>query len=466
MTIFKNIFLPCCLVFSVLISMQNCAVQIPPTGGPKDTLAPILTSSTIKDSAINFNGKSLNFKFNEYLETADLAAKLVINPLPIKTPTINSRLNSFTINLKDSLLPNTTYTVSILGGIKDLNEGNAIPQFKYLFSTGSTIATGSISGTVYNAATGQPDSTLIVMLHTNPHDSVVITKNPKYITQCKSNGSFTLPNLANDVYYIYALETDLGNYTYNNIDKKFAFANNPITINNNQQNQTLQAFIVEKIKDNNAPKINAPKPTKETDKRLKISLNLNNNQQNLLTPLTIETSKPIKNINQSFIQLIANKKTVPFTLVKDTATNNKFNIVTPWLENTNYALLLQKEFITDTLNNNYYKALDTLTFTTQKNADYGSLEIDFKNLNAPNALLQILSSNEVKESITLQGNKFFKKLMEPGTYQIRIVQDDNKNKKWDTGNFFKGKLQPEKVIFIKDIINVKANFDKQYTVVL
>jgi 5-hydroxyisourate hydrolase-like protein (transthyretin family) len=467
MKFFIKIFLPFCFLMVFAMSMQFCAVQIPPTGGPRDSIAPILLSATIKDSTLNFNAKAITFKFNEFIEGQDIGNKLFINPLPVKSPSVSNKLNAFTINFKDSLLPNTTYSIQVLGGIKDLNEGNAIPVFKYLFSTGNTIAKGSLSGKVFNAATGQPDSTLFVMLYTEAKDSAVFTTNPKYVTKCKGDGSFTLNNIANNTYYVYALETEMGSYNYNNNDKKFAFNNAAIIINNNEANATLQAFVAEKEKEKDKQKTTAVAPQpKETDKRLKFSPLLPEGKQDLLSILTCETNKPLKSIDASKMKLLADNINKNFEVTIDSLTNKKITLKTDWKENAEYALYLQKEFITDTLGNNFYKALDTIKFSTKKNADYGSLEIVFKNLPSKNALLQIILNDNVISSTLLTSNKFYQKLFVPGSYKLRIVQDDNNNKQWDTGNFFKGRKQPEKVYYIKEVVSVKANFDKQYNVEL
>jgi hypothetical protein len=467
---FINIFLLCCLS----CIFQNCAVQIPPTGGPRDSIAPILTNATIKDSTTNFNASSITFKFNEYIEGADISNNLIINPLPKKQPTVTTRLNSFTINLKDSLLPNTTYTLSVKNGIKDLNEGNKIENFSYLFSTGSTFDNGVVAGTIYNAATGAIDSTLTVMLYSNMADSAIALENPLYITNTKGNGTYNFNNIAPGTYKLYAYEATKGSYTYNNTDKKFAFFDETITVANDAStnNKDLYAYMQEK--ETTTPTVttakeNAGKPgdEKNEDKRLKFTNSLSDNKQDILSELTLNFNRHIITLDTAYIKLTANNKPVLFTTTIDTTDKRKIKIAANWVENTSYSLLLQKAFVTDTTKAQYYKQQDTLSFTTKKLSDYGSLEIIFSNLpNSNNLLLEIKRGETLVKSEYLKSNRFFIKVFEPGEYSASIIVDNNKNKKWDSGNYFKNKLQPEKIIRVPEKVAVRANFDKSYNIKL
>ena len=44
-----------------------------------------------------------------------------------------------------------------------------------------------------------------------------------------------------------------------------------------------------------------------------------------------------------------------------------------------------------------------------------------------------------------------------GKYNLKVIVDSNKNNKWDTGNL-KSQILPEKIIEIKDEINVRENW--------
>jgi hypothetical protein len=463
--VFINIFFLCC----ISCFFQNCAVQIPPSGGPRDSLPPVLVSATIKDSTTNFKASNITFKFNEYIDGTDLANAITINPLPVRQPTVTTRLNSFTISLRDSLLPNTTYTLKVKNGVKDLNEGNKIETFNYLFTTGNSFDNGKVTGSIYNASTGAVDSTLTVMLYKNITDSAVALENPIYITDTDGDGKYTFNNIAPGKYALYAYEATKGSYMYNNTDKKFAFYDSTIIVANNiiVENKDLYAFVQEKELPP-ASTINNNKPTEEknADKRLKFTTDMANNTQGLLDNLTLTFNRPIISIDTAFIKMVQGNNIVASKISIDTTDHTKINIETKWKEDAKYSLLIEKPFVTDTTKVQYYRQKDTLDFTTKKLIEYGSLEITFNNIPKGTVLLELKKGEAVVNREYISGNRFFIKTFEPGEYSAQLIIDNNKNKKWDTGNYFKGKKQPEKVIPIKETLGVRANFDKSYNIKL
>ena len=143
----------CLLIIAHFIMMliTGCAQIGAPTGGTQDTSAPVLVRSVPENKKLNFVGNKLTFTFNEYVEVQDIAANLLISPLQKNTPSINSSLKTVTLKFKDSLLPNTTYTINFGNAIKDINEGNVLNNFTFLFSTGNNIDSLSITGRVLMA---------------------------------------------------------------------------------------------------------------------------------------------------------------------------------------------------------------------------------------------------------------------------------------------------------------------------
>jgi hypothetical protein len=453
-------------IFSSLV-LQQCAVQIPPTGGPRDSLPPVLINANPKDSNLNFKGKTIVFKFNEFLTAEGLTTSFYSNPILTKTPNINQKLNTITIQFKDSLPSNTTYTIGFKKGIKDFNEGNAINNFSYLFSTGNNIDKGILKGSVIDAATGKTDSTLMLVLYKNGADSAVIKENPSYSTFCTNNNNFEFTNIADGTYYLYALENEANNYRYANTDKKFAFSSTPIIINNGVANNTptLEAFIAPK-KETSKPTTTAATDTKNQDKRLKFETNLINNKQDLLNPLEISFNRAIASLKKDETSLLVNNQPQNFSLVIDSANSKKIILNSSWVENTNYSFIVNKPWAADSAGVAYYKNLDTVNFTTKKLAEYGSITLDFKNLPTGTKLLQFIKNEKPYATYSLVGNKYFNKIYEPGEYQIKIIIDSNNNGQWDTGDFFNGKKQPEKVYNIAEKISIRANFDKQYNIIL
>src|SRR5688572_27347745 len=117
-----------------VISGTGCANIVPPQGGPRDTLPPLLTRATPADSTLNFRGNRIELTFNEYIDLENPQQKVLISPTI--DPNMEVRLRTLTIRLRDTLDPNTTYTINFGDALKDINEGNVARDFTYTFSTG------------------------------------------------------------------------------------------------------------------------------------------------------------------------------------------------------------------------------------------------------------------------------------------------------------------------------------------
>ena len=108
----KRILLYFLIILSILkiAVLSGCANMIPPTGGPRDSLPPFLVKVTPPDSTRSFNAKTITFTFDEYIDQPqDIFRNLIISPMPTRQPTIESKLRTLTIRIKDTLESDTTY---------------------------------------------------------------------------------------------------------------------------------------------------------------------------------------------------------------------------------------------------------------------------------------------------------------------------------------------------------------------
>src|SRR5215218_4489701 len=92
----------------ILITGAGCANIIPPSGGPRDTIPPILVAESPRDSATNISPKRLTFVFNEFVELQNQQENILVSPSPNNAPVIDSRLRTVTVRIRDTLEPNTT----------------------------------------------------------------------------------------------------------------------------------------------------------------------------------------------------------------------------------------------------------------------------------------------------------------------------------------------------------------------
>lgn len=461
---FKNLIFfiaACCTVYAVSILGSGCAQIGAPTGGPRDTIPPKLLNANPPNRTINFKGNRITLSYDEYVQLQKLQDNLLINPTPKIIPNVDSKLKTVSIKIRDTLQPNTTYRFNFGNAIADYTEGNPIKNFSYIFSTGSYIDSLQFSGNVQVAETGKPDSTLLVFLYKDLDDSAVLKHKPRYITRLDSSGNFTFRNLPGGIYNIYALKDESGQRIYNNTDELFAFSDSTIKVNDSTKSVKLFAYQEEKPK---------PKPsstsTTSSKKELKYTTSISNNRQDLLTPLTIEFNRKLKNFDSLKIQLTDTLlNAYKSAIVSIDTTGKKITIANKWIDNSDYRLIIPKDFATDTLGVALLKS-DTIHFKTKRENDYGSITINFKNLEKfKNPVLQFVSDNKVVNSYPLTSAKWNEKLFNPGDYELRILEDDNKNGIWDPGNYHL-KLQPEKVYAIKQKINIRQDWDNERDIVL
>jgi hypothetical protein len=449
-------FLAIIFLWNMQSLISGCAQIVSPTGGVKDSLPPKLVGANPKLRSTNFKGNKITLDFDEYVELQDVRQNLLVSPSPKKDPNVDYKLRTVTIKLRDTLEPNTTYTINLGNAIRDLNEGNQLKNFTYVFSTGATLDSLEFTGHVEVAETGRIDSTLMIFLYKNLDDSAVIKQKPKYIARVDGQGNFAFKNLAGGQYKVYALKDGDGLKTYNSKGEMFAFSDSTINVNNNTHPVSLYAYVEETEKEKNNVTNN-----KNAEKKLKYTTSIPAETQDILTDLVIDFNKPLKNLdNKKVILTDTLFNVLPDVSISTDSLNKRIIIKNKWIENSDYKLIISKDFATDTSGNTISKA-DTIRFKTKKESNYGSIKMNFKNLDLKkNPVLQFVVSDNVVKSFPLTSSQFASKLFTPGDFELRILYDDNKNGKWDPGNYLL-KRQPEKVQSISQKINIKADWENE-----
>lgn len=225
----KKILLITIFAVALLSLFPNCAKVVTPTGGPKDTIPPALVNSIPKPNAINFRGEKLVLEFDEFLALKDVQQKLLVSPPLNNRPQIKPKGKRIELEIKDTLLENTTYTVYFGDAIRDNNENNAIPNFEFAFSTGPTIDTASLAGTIVNSFTNEPVEGALIMLYSSFADSLPYIKRPTHMAKSGKNGRFKVNNLKNIDYKLVAITDANGNYLYNQGIEDIAFVEGKVT---------------------------------------------------------------------------------------------------------------------------------------------------------------------------------------------------------------------------------------------
>lgn len=153
------------IVTAAVSVIFSCARQAAPSGGPRDVTPPKVIRSIPPNGAVDFTGRSIVITFDEYLAPLDkLNEKFMISPPLIKKPDIELRGKNLYIKFNEELRDSSTYTLYFGDLIKDLNEGNIMPNFQFVFSTGDVLDSLSVTGNIYKANNLEvPEKTLILM---------------------------------------------------------------------------------------------------------------------------------------------------------------------------------------------------------------------------------------------------------------------------------------------------------------
>jgi uncharacterized protein (DUF2141 family) len=224
--------------FLLLIFLVSCAKRGSITGGDKDTIAPVLTSSFPENYSAKFEGKKIKLVFNENIKLKNLNKQLIISPPMKNEPLIipTTATKKLTITINDTLQPNTTYSLNFGQSIADNNEGNPYNQFKYVFSTGDYVDSLALGGKVKDAYNKEVASFVSIMLYEANekfNDSTIYKENPRYITNTlDSLKVWKLENLKAGKYHLVALKDNNNNNKFNPKSDLIGFNKDIVSIPN------------------------------------------------------------------------------------------------------------------------------------------------------------------------------------------------------------------------------------------
>lgn len=524
------------LLFLFLFVCIGCAKKGSITGGLKDTIAPTLKISFPENFSTNFKGNQIKLTFDEYIKLKGLEKQLIVSPPMKNEPLIipSTVTKYLTIQIKDTLQPNTTYSFNFGQSITDNNEGNPLNQFKYVFSTGPYIDSLALGGRVKDALDREVESFVSVMLYEVNEkfkDSVVYTSTPRYITNTlDSLKTFRLENLKAGKYLLVAMKDRNNNNKFNPKTDKIGFHKQFITIPNDtvyeielfkevlpfkalkpsqvsgnkiaigyegkqdfskskpkiilkNNNEILESIVTQFPKKDSLQVwykpikadsllLNIKKESYVNDFSVKIknqkkdTLSINAVQTGILNmrdEFTLESSTPLVKIDKSKISIKDSKtKNTEFTTNYDDF-NQKLVLNFPKNTSEKYQIQLLPGALTDF----FEKSNDTLTYKleTRSESDYGNLIVDLQNVKRFPIIIEL--TNEKGEILahdySEKNTKVEFNFLEPKDYILRVIYDDNKNRKWDSGNYLE-KRQAEEVIYYSKVIkDVRANWNDNET---
>lgn len=522
----RLLYIPILLLF--LLSFTDCAKKGTPSGGPRDTIPPVILRSSPENYSTHFSGTQIEIRFDEYIRLREISKELVISPpmkyAPVITPLSTSK--SLKINLIDTLKPNTTYVFNFGNSITDNNEGNPLEYFKYVFSTGDYIDSLKLSGRVRDARLSAPEFPTTVMLYEmneSYSDSLIYLEKPMYITTTKdTTGIFEFTNLKEGEYMLMALKEKNNDYTFHPKDDKIGFTTSSIKIPTDSTytltlfketpryklarpnqigknhilfgyegqadsldiqllNETPTDFEFRTYKDEVKDSIHYwYKPEIESDSLLfKVTRNetidtaivrlkplfrdslsvsmINASSVKLNDSLRFRITTPLESVDTEKVEVMARDSTFMDASITLNRNFNQAEIYFPKTEDNSYTVLLLPGALTDF----FGKANDSLKFNvkTRPSSDYGTLALTVENVEEFPIIVQLVDDKYkviAEQYLTSEGSIFFGEIL-PNKYYLRIIYDENQNRKWDTGSFLE-RREPERIIYYPTKIDVRANW--------
>ena len=209
---------------SSLLLVVGCARMGSPDGGWFDDDPPRVVSATPADQSTNVTTQKITILFDEFIKLEDPTQNVIVSPPQLEMPEIQAKGKKIVVELKDSLKPNTTYTIDFSDAISDNNEGNPMGNFTYTFSTGEQIDTFEVAGYVIDASNFEPVKGISVGLYNNLADSVFRKEPLMRVSRTDASGHFVIKGVAPGEYRVYALQDADGDFKFTQKSEMIAFS--------------------------------------------------------------------------------------------------------------------------------------------------------------------------------------------------------------------------------------------------
>jgi hypothetical protein len=414
-----------------------------------------------------FKGGNIEIEFDEFVQLKDLQNQLIVTPLLKENPTVQAAKRRVTIKIPDSLLSaNTTYNISLGNAIQDIRESNPYPNFNFTFSTGGYFDSLSLKGRVYDAATGKPDTSCIILLYKGSvADSQFTKEKPMYVRKSES-GSFLFKHLPNLSFTIFALHDINNNLIYDQANEQIAFYEKLVTPSDSAT-IILYSFKDTTVADTSSSRKRLQRPVAAETGKVKQSIRLTINADttsgskrsfDIMDSLRIRFNQPIQSIANDRIRLYQDSILDASTILILDTISQTLKIATTWSEDALYRVYLLKGWTSDSAG--VSAPADSFSFRTKRKSDYGILSLQCTV--QENDILELLQQDKVIARKPLNDTLISFPMLLPGNYQLRLLHDKNGNGIWDTGHLFPSRLLPEITDHLSTPISIKANWENKF----
>ena len=222
------LFLLTISIFSYFI--LSCANVTAPTGGPRDTIAPIRILTIPLDKSINYVDNTIFMEYDERIKTDKIKDQLIITPFIDSDYEYLIKKNSIKLTFEEPFQDSTTYTLNFRESIQDITEGNPTLDNKFTFSTGSYIDSMSIKGYVKELLTYDTLENIIVGLYQAEDTMTIYNGPPYYFTQLDEEGSYLIENIKNGKYLLYAFQDENKNLELESNNEMYGFLKDTLSL--------------------------------------------------------------------------------------------------------------------------------------------------------------------------------------------------------------------------------------------
>jgi len=513
-----------------LLIFAKCAQQVAPTGGKKDIIPPSLLSSHPPNRTTNFKGNKISLFFDEYVIIDNITQKLIITPEADNPYSFKQKGTSVELNFKKEFADTTTYTLNFGDAIKDYAEKNPAKNLRLVFSTGSTLDSGRVYGTIKDLRSNKPIFDALVGLY-NDSDTLNIAKQkPFYFSRTDSSGRFSIENTPVRKFKLIAMDDKNRNMLYNTKDERVGFISNPVSAGSDSANYSLSLYLsdntpfrvqrtipkvnnytvvfnkgIEKVDVNFMNKDTLPyivennlqlkffnvQPHPDTtfirmtvtdslgitaEDTVKVSFLQQRGKDRQKDPFSMNV-QPVQNkpLGRAFSYELQWSKPVSYfddkaiQLISDSLTREPLsNLEWSWNKYHNHVTITGKSTAKDSIKWDFPKGSiisiegDTLAKMFLKHPvlneeEFGVLSGSVLNADSSNFIVELIDE-QYKVFQSLYSSPYIFRNIPQGNYFLRIILDDNKNRRWDTGIISQDR-QPEKILYYPQKILIKANFE-------
>ncbi|MEO6190498.1 MAG: Ig-like domain-containing domain [Saprospiraceae bacterium] len=502
----------------LLLIFNSCANIRPIQGGPDDKKPPsIVESKSTPNRQLNFKPKKLEITFDEWVSLVNPSQNIIFSPR-LKYPAsfkLKSKKLKIELNEKEVLQDNTTYSIYLGDAIQDITNRNISKDIHYVFSTGSSIDSFFISGKVIDAFKLNALAKVVVMLYSDLSDSIFLKEPPNYFAITDTSGRFRMDYIKSGMYNLYGLIDKNQNYYYDQKSESIGFSNDKIMVNDSVHSNIIlkiseeqgKNFIKEKKQKNGKLKVQFANKVNtisvnciqckdqylinlkdsilfwfQSDSATSIYLDYDHKLDTITVNATKKDSIFIyANINNYSRQIVQGQDfelewSEPIIFVDTTkihmSTGQSFTYKIDSVDARKLFLhfhgpMLNKfSIFFDSMSiqgiNHIVSVKDSLNIITLTPSSLSKLTIILDSLKVGQQyILQIVSRDKIIEErifTAVDNNRklFFPSLL-PGNYNLRLIEDTNKNKRWDPSQY-KTRTQTEQVWFW-ELKELRADWD-------